>query len=247
MGQPLTSVIIPAYNCARYIEKAVESVLYQDVLAEIIVIDDGSTDNLEQVLDKYISTNRLRYIRNERNIGVSASRNRGVQEANGEYIAYLDADDWWKPNKLIKQLELIQNKKCALCYTGRELVNDDGTSTGKTIHIDQEINYQKLLLHNTIACSSVVMKKTIAREHPMSNDEVHEDYLTWLKILNSYGKAYGIDEPLLVYRMSSNGKSRNKVKSAKMTYGVYRQLNINKLTAILYTSSHLMHGIMKYK
>lgn len=246
MGETLISVIIPAYNCACYISKAIESALNQGVPVEIIVINDCSSDNLEHVLEGYISNNKILYLKNDCNKGVSESRNRGVRAARGEYIAFLDSDDWWRPDKLQKQLEIMKEKKFILCYTARTLVNDDGTPTGKIIHVDETIDYNRLLCHNIISCSSVIMKRAIALDCPMSNDELHEDYLTWLKILRRYGMACGIDEPLLVYRMSSDGKSRNKIKSAKMTYRVYRKLEIGKIRAFFLMSSHLLNGIRKY-
>ncbi|ROR31479.1 teichuronic acid biosynthesis glycosyltransferase TuaG [Mobilisporobacter senegalensis] len=246
MEKPKVSVIIPAYNCSQYIEKAIESVLSQNVPLEIILIDDNSQDNLGQVIEKYMKLDNFIYLKNETNIGVAEARNRGVQIATGDYIAFLDADDWWRPDKLIKQINLMKQKKYVLCFTAREIVNEDGITTGKIIHVQDEINYNNLLYHNGIACSSVILKRDVALKNPMKYSHLHEDYLAWLTILKKHGKACGLDEPLLLYRLSNNGKSRNKLKSARMTYGVYRVMKIGRIKAFFLMSSHLLHGIIKY-
>lgn len=241
---PIISVIIPIYNNAQFIEKAINSVLAQKVPLEIIIIDDCSTDYLNEVISKYLSLPNVLYIKNNNNLGVAKSRNIGVNIAKGKYIAYLDADDWWQPTKLEKQLKVIESSQYVLCYTGREIVKADGSKTGKIIPVKKLINYKKLLLHNCISCSSVLISTDIAKEIPMSNDEFHEDFINWLRILKKYGHAYGINEPLLIYRESKNGKSRNHIKSARMTFGVYRVNKIGVVGSFILTCSHLLHAII---
>ena len=104
MTQPLVSVVMPVYNGAAYIKKAVDSVYAQDVPLELLVIDDCSTDNTKEILDSYGDKSGFRYFRNNRNLGAAGSRNLGVREAKGEYIAFLDADDWWAEGKLREQM-----------------------------------------------------------------------------------------------------------------------------------------------
>ncbi len=246
MINPEVSVVIPAYNSAEYIGKAIDSALRQNVSLEVIVINDNSSDNIEQVLSKYKDNKNFIYIKNEANVGVAKARNIGVNIAKGNYIAYLDADDWWEEEKLKKQLNLIKEKNCVLCYTARELVDERGLSTGKIVHVKNSVSYNQLIYHNSISCSSVLVKKEAALNYPMEFSEYHEDYITWLKILKLYGQAYGVNEPLLKYRLSKKGKSRKKISSAKMTFGVYRVMGMNKVKALVYTCSHLLHGIIKY-
>ena len=108
MNKPQVSVIMPVYNGEKYIKQAVESVFAQEVSTELLVIDDGSTDHTEKVLSAYKGREDFRYLKNKENMGAARSRNRGVQEARGEYIAFLDADDWWEKGKLTAQLELLE-------------------------------------------------------------------------------------------------------------------------------------------
>ena len=181
MNKPQVSVIMPVYNGEKYIKQAVESVFAQKVATELLVIDDGSTDHTEKVLSAYEGREDFRYLKNKENMGAARSRNRGVQEARGEYIAFLDADDWWEKGKLTAQLELLEKTGYVLCSTGRELMKADGTDTGRYIPVKEKILYRDLLKHNSINCSSVVIRREAALEFPMEHDDSHEDYITWLK------------------------------------------------------------------
>jgi len=243
---PIVSAIIPAYNCSLYIKQAIESVLIQDIPLEIIVINDCSQDNLEKVIEQYLEMDNFVYVKNEINLGVAASRNKGVGLARGRYIAFLDADDWWSPDKLKKQMEIMDTNKYVICFTGRKIVNSAGLYIKTIIPSKQIVNYNILLHHNSISCSSVMLAKKIAYEHPMRNDEYHEDYINWLEVLKNHGLAFGIREPLVTYRKSINGKSRNRFKSIRMTYGVYRIERISKVRSLILLCSHLLHGIIKY-
>lgn len=246
MNQPLVSVIMPVYNGGKYIKQAVESVYSQEIPLELLVIDDGSKDQTWEVLSAYSGREDFQYIRNKKNIGAAASRNRGVQAAKGEYIAFLDADDWWEKGKLKEQLKVLEETGYVLCSTGRELMNPDGTDTGRYIPVGNKITYKDLLRHNSINCSSVLIRKEAALCFPMEHDDSHEDYITWLKVLREYGPGAGIDKPYLKYRLSEGGKSRNKIKSAGMTYKVYRYMGYGPVKSFKFFVSYAFHGIWKY-
>lgn len=246
-NNPLISVIMPVYNGAGTICQAVESVFCQNVPLELLVIDDGSTDQTPEILSIYQDRSDFHYLKNPHNIGAAASRNRGVQKARGQYIAFLDADDWWEEGKLQAQLDILSRTGSVLCSTGRELMNHDGTPTGKYIPVKETVSYKELLKHNSINCSSVVISRDVALEFPMEHDDSHEDYLTWLRILRKYGPAAGIDRPYLKYRMSKSSKSGDKKKSALMTYKVYRYMGYSHPRCILYFISYAIHGFWKYR
>lgn len=242
----LVSVIIPAYQCAGTIGRAIDSVLLQEVPLEILVIDDQSRDDLERVLEPYLADDRVRYFRNEKNMGAARSRNRGVQLARGDYVAYLDADDWWEAGKLKKQLTLMEGTGAVLSSTARELVTPDGHRTGRIIGVRQKISYHSLLFHNSINCSSVVLSTDVARRFPMEHEDSHEDYITWIRILKEYGSAVAVNEPLLKYRLSSSGKSGSKFHSAAMTYKAYRYVGFGRIKAILCFCAYAVNGVRKY-
>jgi teichuronic acid biosynthesis glycosyltransferase TuaG len=239
MDAPLISVIIPAYNAMGTIAGAVESALAQNVPLEIIVVDDGGNDGLETLLqDKAI------LLKNEENLGAAESRNRGIRHARGKYVAFLDADDLWLPGKLQKQLDAIGEK--VLCCTARQLMTPEGVCTGRVIGVKERITYRELLKHNSINCSSVLLRRDVALEFPMEHADSHEDYILWLKILQKYDEAVGINEPLLRYRLSNTGKSGSKLNSAKMTFRVYRYMGFGTVKSLICFCSYAIHGTFKY-
>lgn len=243
------SVIIPVYNGEKFIERAIISVISQNIESKIIVVDDASIDNTAMIVKKLAKQyKQIYYLRNKINLGVSYSRNLGIRNSNTKYIAYLDADDWWEPTKLEKQLLVMQKeKKCRFCYTGRVVYDLDGNQQGKIIPSIRKVTYHDLLKHNCITCSSVLIERKLALKYPMKFDNVHEDYFTWLRILKSGEIAYGLQEGLVNYTLTPYGKSRNKLSSAKMTYKTYRSLGISRNKSFYFLISHLSHGVQKYK
>ncbi len=246
MNKIVVSVIIPAYNSGKTLRMAVDSALAQDVPLEVLVIDDASGKPVKETLAERIPDERIRIFRNDCNRGVAYSRNLGVKMARGKYVAFLDADDWWAGGKLAAQLEVMRREKVVLSCTGRELIREDGTSTGRRIPVRKNITYRSLLSHNMINCSSAVIRTDVAREFPMEHDDAHEDYILWLKILRKYKRAAGLPEPYLKYRMMGHSKSGTKLKSARMTYRVYRYMGYNPVVSACFFTSYAVHGVMKY-
>ena len=242
----LVSVIIPAYNCAKFISKAVDSALAQDVPVEIIVVNDCSPDDLDQVMEAYTDQSQVRYLKNETNMGVAWSRNKGIRLSRGAYIAFLDADDCWEADKLKKQLQLMQEKNTVICSTARELMTLDGALTGYIIPVKTEYTFKDLLCQNLINCSSVLIKREVALEFPMHHDDCHEDYLMWLEVLKKYDRGCAVNEPLLKYRIHSTGKSGSKWHSAKLTYRTYRCMGYSHFRSACCFVQYAFHGVKKY-
>ncbi len=247
------SVIMPAYNSEKYIRSAIESVLVQNVPLELIIIDDCSTDSTGEVvrqimLEKSMQDNKkpIYYIKNDKNIGAAASRNKGVKLAKGKYIAFLDSDDKWTSGKLKFQLDLLEKNNMVLCSTARRLMNPDGSLTEKIIPVPEHITYRKLLKQNVINCSSVLVRKEAMLKYPMEHEDSHEDYISWLKILAEYKEACAINEPMLVYRLSNSGKSGSKLNSAKMTYKVYQYMGFGKVKSVMCFIAYAFNGVKKY-
>lgn len=246
MSDILVSVVMPVYNGERFIGEAIQSVLVQKVPLELIIIDDNSEDGTREQIQSFCKDERVIYILNEKNLGVAASRNRGMELARGKYIAFLDADDYWTKDKLEKQTMLMEEKHCVLSSTGRELMDENGKLTGRVIGIKEEVSYKDLLKGNVLNTSGVMVLTSVARRYPMVQDDLHEDYIMWLSILKDYGKAFGINAPMLKYRVMKGTKSANKLKSAKMTFGVYRHMGLNVWQACYYFCFYAIHGILKY-
>lgn len=214
---------------------------------EILVINDCSPDDLDGYMAKnYSQYPQIRYLKNEKNMGVAETRNKGVRLARGKYVAFLDADDYWEKDKLKRQLKLIQEKGTVLCSTGRELMRPDGSLTGYILPVKEEFTFRDLQLQNQVNCSSVLIETEVAREFPMHHDDSHEDYLMWLEVLEKYGRGCAINEPLLKYRISDTGKSGSKLNSAKMTFMTYRYMGYSFFRSCLYFMSYAFHGLRKY-
>lgn len=249
MNTPLVSVIMPAYNSENYIKSAIDSVLAQTYgNFELILINDCSTDSTLDIMNEYAKKDaRITVVSNKVNSGVSFSRNRTIMMSEGEYVAFIDSDDIWAPEKLEKQLELIaSNPDAVLVYTASGFIKHDGSKIDFILHVPEKISRKELLKQNIISCSSVLVKRSCIEGVKMPDDRMHEDFATWLKILKSEKYAYGIDEPLLIYRISKNSKSSNKLKAALMTWRVYKHAGLSFFERLYYMQFYASRSLKKY-
>lgn len=248
-NEEFVSIVMPAFNCEKYIAESIKSVLAQTYKNwELIVIDDGSKDNTCEIIKEFAKKDpRIKPITNEKNIGVSATRNRGIDLALGDWIAFLDSDDIWSPTKLEKQIKIANEKSAEFIFTGSSYINDKSEPFRGIFEVPEKVSYKKLRNHNVISCSSVLLKKKYFNNIKMEKDEMHEDYAVWLRILKTGVIAYGVNEPLLIYRIYRNSKSGNKIKTIKMTYRVYRHIGINPVGAGYFMVRHVIASIKKYR
>lgn len=271
----MISVIIPNYNSNKYLCDAVDSALLQKVEMEIVIVDDCSTDDSISILKKNLQDSHkvdvldavsdtikdisadtiwqaivddtpLYILKNRENSGVAIARNNAISFAKGEYVALLDSDDMWVEGKLDEQLRLLEETQAVLCNTARKHIKADATPTDKVIATPEKITLKMLEKTNYINCSSVLVRRDVMLEFPMEHSEIHEDYLTWLKILKKYKQVVGINKSFLLYRLSETGKSRNKLKAAKMTYKTYRLAGYKRVKAIFMMIAYTYNGIKKH-
>lgn len=243
----LISIIMAAYNAENTLNKAIDSVLAQTYKNwELLVVNDCSTDSTLTVAQAY-DDERIRIITNEKNSGASLTRHNGALAAKGEWIAILDCDDAWAKDKLEKQAELQKEKNAELIFTASAFMDEKGEPMDWVLHVPDEIGYKKLLKQNLISNSSVLVNKKLYLENEVMGDDMHEDFACWLNILKKGKTAYGIDEPLLIYRLSKNSKSGNKVKAAKMNWKTYRRVGLNFFSAGYYMICYIINGLRKYK
>lgn len=245
----LISIIMPAYNAEKYIEDSIKSVLNQTWSEwELIVINDCSTDNTKTIIDDYsVLDSRIFMLSNPTNQGVAYSRNRGVQASHGDWIAFLDSDDLWIPEKLTLQVELLLHQHASFTFTGSAFIDEYGNKRSFILQVPAQINYKELLKQNLISCSSVLISKSLLLSHPMKSGNVHEDFVTWLSILRDMNIcAYGLNIPALVYRIHSNSKSAQKRKAAKMNWNVYRQIGLKIGPCCYYQLCYAFRSIKKY-
>lgn len=245
----LISVVMPAYNAEETIGQAIHSVIAQTYQQwELLVVNDQSKDNTKNIvltlaeLDK-----RIRYIENERNLGVSETRNRGVSLALGQWIAFLDSDDMWEEKKLEMQLDLISTSGARFVFTGSAFMDQKGKRLGYCLNVPLKVSFRQLLKQNVISCSSTLLEKSLLEKYPMMSGAMHEDYASWLSILKGEGiDAYGIDRPLLIYRISTESKSGNKGKAALMHWRVYRHIGMPLIPSIYYFGFYMCRNLKKY-
>jgi len=245
----LVSVVMPAYNCEKYITDSINSVIKQTYTNwELIVIEDCSRDNTLNVInDLQLLDNRIRVYKNSENSGVSKTRNKGIAEAKGDWIAFLDSDDLWEENKLDVQMQYAKKNNANFLFTGVRYIDENGEDYKGIFNVPEKVNYKGLLKQNVISCSSVFVKKSFFSDIQMENDNIHEDFCVWLKILRIEDYACGINEPLLIYRISRNSKSGNKIKSLKMAYRTYRYVGINPIKAWYLMFFYIIKNVKKYK
>ena len=246
--QVFVSIIMAAYNAAQTIKQSINSVLSQSYADfELIVVNDCSSDKTREIVVDYTKKdNRVRLINNKKNSGVSISRHNGLINSKGAWIAVLDSDDLWAPDKLKKQIDFVVQTSAKLVFTGSTYISNDGTSINWIFHVPTQISYKSLLKQNFISNSSVLVEKSLYSDFESIGDQMHEDFACWLKILRSGIMAYGIDEPLLVYRIAKKSKSGNKKKSAIMAWRTYRYIGLGLFQSFYYLMCYGITGIIKY-
>ena len=218
----LVSIIMPVYNGVRTIGKSIESVLAQTYPRwELIIIDDCSTDDTKTVVACY-QDERIRYWCQSQNLGVAKARNKGISMAQGRYIAFLDSDDLWLPEKLAEQLSFMHRNNYGFTYTEYRHFTDDHHNVGKIIKVQDCVSYKELLKGNDIGCLTVMLDRQIFPDIKMPSER-HEDYITWLNLLRIGKNAYGLHKDLARYRKTAESLTGNKWQSFKWTWDVYRK------------------------
>lgn len=220
---PLVSVVIPAYNAIRFVNATIDSVFAQTFQNfEILVIDDGSTDNTKEVLETY--GDKIRYLPKE-NGGVSSARNFGIENAKGKYIAFLDADDVWMPEKLEKQVAAMEeDEKIGLCYVATQKV-DEELNYLNSIKVSNCTDYTETLLLNlnivSGSCSSAMVRQDIIQQTDGfdSKFSTYADWEFWLR-LSLLTKFFPIDEELVKYRMVKGSMSSKPEVTKRDALGV---------------------------
>ena len=225
---PVVSIVTPVYNVKKFIRETMDGVraqTYEDW--ELLLVEDGSTDGTPEVIQGYLEEtgeSRIRLIRQEKNGGAARARNRGVKEARGRYLAYVDADDLWAPEKLEHQLRFMAEKKATFCFTGYEFADENGKGTGKIVKVPETINYKEALKNTTIFTSTVMFDmEQIPKEELEMPVIKSEDTALWWKVLRSGRVAYGLNENLVKYRRAGKSLSSNKLEAIRRIWNLYRK------------------------
>ncbi len=221
----LVSIITPSFNSARFIVDTIESVRAQSYpYWELLITDDCSTDGSVEIIERYCREDpRIKLFRLEKNSGAGICRNRSIQEAKGRFIAFCDSDDRWYPRKLEVQLAFMLERGCALSYTSYMTCDERGTITGIVIGKKRE-SYFSMRCDNGIGCLTAIYDTEKVGKVFMPELRKRQDWGLWLTIIRKCGVAYGLKEPLAIYRIRSNSISRNKWSLIQYNISVYRQV-----------------------
>ena len=216
---------MPSYNAERYIAESIESVLRQSYGHwELLVTDDCSTDGTPGVVEAYAKKDpRIHFVVAERHSGIASTRNQSIARAKGRFVAFLDNDDLWVPEKLEKQTRFMNETGCAFSYSEYELMKEDGTPKGKTIKTAGIIDYEKYLRNTIIGSGTIMLDRDKIGSLQMPDNATSDDMALWCKILKEGHLAYPIKEVLMRYRVRSDSASANKWKAAKDVWKVYRK------------------------
>lgn len=245
---PVFSVVIPVYCCEKYIEETVRSALNQTFSdIEIIIVYDQSPDATEKIINELqASDNRVKVIKNKSRLGVAESRNAGILEARGEFIAFLDADDVWLHYKLQWQYNTIKKTGIDICYSSYSFIDKDSRDVGCPFVVKDSISFKHFLYGNVMQTSTCVVRSGLAKDYRMNKDFYHEDYVFWLEILRDGYKACGISEVLAKYRYTVSSRSGNKFLTTIHRWKVYREfLKYGVLKSFWYTSIGAFKAFLK--
>lgn len=227
MSEELVSIVVPVYNSEKFIKETINTVKEQTYTNwELLLVNDCSTDNSKNIIQEYKEDERIKLIDLKENSGAAVARNEGIKQAEGKYVAFLDADDFWLPNKLEKQIKFMQDNQFSFTYTGYEFTDEDGNKTGKIVNVPENITYKQALKNTTIFTSTVIfdVEKLGKELISMPNVRRGQDTATWWKVLKTGVIAHGLNENLSLYRRSNNTLSSNKMKALKRTWNLYRNV-----------------------
>lgn len=239
-NKPLISVITPAYNAERFIGEAIESVQQQTYANwEMVIVDDCSTDGTMRIVEEYRKKDpRIKLYRLEKNSGSAVARNTAMEHAKGRYIAFLDSDDRWLPEKLEKQLKFMQEKDIAFSFTTYVRMLEDGTRTRALSNTPEVVGYDDLMKRCVIGCLTVMLDRDKIGHLKMVNIRTRQDYVYWLTITKKGFLAYGLPEVLAEYRLVDNSISSNKWKAAKRNWYVFRKIEKQSLLKSIWYFAH---------
>lgn len=223
----LVSIIVPVYNAGSFIGETISMVQAQSFKDwELILVDDGSRDDSRQKIRQCMEKgdDRIRLIVREKNEGAARARNTGMEAARGRYVAFLDADDLWMPDKLKKELAFMKEKQAAFVFTAYEFGDDKGKGTGKIVEVPSTLTYFEALSRTVIFTTTVLLDTDRTGWELIRMPEVKsEDTATWWKILKCGFTAYGLNDVLAIYRRPAKSLSSNKLEAIRRIWNLYRK------------------------
>ena len=250
----LVSIIMPSYNTGRFIAESIRSVLAQTYTNwELIIVDDASTDNTDEVVAPYCHPreggdlpSKIRYLKNDHNSGAAVSRNRALREAKGKWVAFLDSDDLWAPDKLEKQVAFMEKNGYAFSYTRYGEMGEDGKPTGTLVGGPKRITKTGMFNYCWPGCLTVMYNREVVGDIQIADIRKNNDYAIWLKACRK-ADCYLLPETLASYRKRGGSISRHSyVALIKWHYKLYREAEgLNPVNSLWITGRNLFFGVWK--
>lgn len=244
----LVSIIMPSFNTGKYITETIESVLAQSYKNwELIIVDDCSSDNTDEVVRTYLSDDRIHYLKNEKNSGAAFSRNTALREAKGKWIAFLDSDDLWMPEKLEKQLSFMKTNGYFFSYTDYEEIDVNGKQTGVRVTGPRKVTKTGMYNYCWPGCLTVMYDADKIGLIQIENIKKNNDYAMWLKVCHK-ADCYLLDECLAQYRKGRVGSvSTHSIKTMiGWHYKLFREAEKQSvLQSVVNTGRNLIFGFYK--
>lgn len=227
-NQPKVSIIAPSYNSEQFISLTIDSVLSQSYKDwEMIIVDDCSTDNTTIIVENYIKKYpefSIELIKNNSNLGPALTRNRAIEKAKGRFIAFLDTDDLWKPNKLEVQLRFMKENNYKFTCSYFSQIDENNSFIKNVTDIPSKISYNNLLTANRVGCLTAIYDTEYFGKVLMDNIKKRQDFALWLKLLKKIDYVYCTSEILAEYRVRNNSVSSNKFKLVKYHWFIYKDI-----------------------
>lgn len=243
----LVSIIMPTYNCGRFIAESINSVLAQTYTNwELLIVDDCSADNTAEVVALFKDP-RIHYQRNERNSGAAVTRNTALRLAKGKYIAFLDSDDLWLPEKLERQIAFMEKNGYAFSYTNYEEIDDTSKPTGINISGPKHVTKFGMYAFCWPGCLTVMYDASKVGLIQIEDIKKNNDYAMWIKV-SQKADCYLLDENLAKYRRGRSGSisTHSIYTMIKWHYKLWHEAEKkNVVSSLWYTSLNLVCGFYK--
>jgi teichuronic acid biosynthesis glycosyltransferase TuaG len=251
MKNSLVSIIMPYFNSSKTVDDSIKSVIrqeYQDW--ELLIVNDCSniehTDYLRKILTVFDEP-RIKLFDLEVNLGAAEARNVALKRAKGRFIAFLDSDDTWYPEKLEKQVHFMLEKDIAFSFSAYDVMNEDGSALNKTINVPATISKGQYLRNTIIGCLTVLLDRTkFSNDILMPNLRSSHDMALWVNLLDDVDIAYGYEGALASYRLVNSSNTANKTKAAKEVWAVYRKyFKYSLIRSSFYFMGYAYNAILK--
>lgn len=243
------SIITPVYNADRFLKETADSVMAQTYLDwEWVLVNDCSSDNSWEVMQELAQKDlRIRIFSNKENLKSGKTRNFAIEQATGRFIAFLDADDTWHPEKLAIQIPFMVDNGYHFSHTSYGYLDEEGNKIKSTFHVSKEVDYAHLLKRTEISCLTAIYDAEKIGKFYMSEHARKQDYALWLSILKSGHKSYGIDQELAYYRQVKGSATNQKHKLIFKHISFLRDTQgFSTPLALYYTAHWMVNGFIRY-